>query len=115
MWGLAESFSYYCKMTRRLALGLADPVHTRQFGLWSIGFTCGTAAGLTLVVSTAVVGTSITAYPMVMAVIQIFLLAMAIVTWWAFFPPQFLQDRVRARAAEMPGTAAREFRKPDSL
>ncbi len=36
LWAFAESLAYWRMMRRRLALGLADPVVTNRFFLWSV-------------------------------------------------------------------------------
>jgi hypothetical protein len=96
LWGWAETSAYWGKLKRRLAVGLADRVTTQRFGIWSIGFACAFAANASLVGGTALVGGAITSAPGIMAVVQGFLLATTIVTWCAFYPPEFVRRRARA-------------------
>jgi len=97
-WGCAESLAYYGKMKRRLLLGLADPVTVHRFGMWGLGFSGALASSLILLLGTAALGGAITDAPAVMAAVQFFLLLTTGATWFAFYPPQFLQDRIRNRA-----------------
>jgi hypothetical protein len=97
-WGCAESLAYYGKMKRRLALGLADQITVYQFGMWGLGFSCALVASVALFAGTAALGGAITEAPFVMAVVQGFMLATAVVTWVAFYPPQFVRDYYRIRA-----------------
>ena len=97
-WGACESFSYYAKMRRRLALGLADPMTTARFKLWGTSFSFGWLAGATLVAVGVARSAPITEVPIALVIVQTCLLAMTVITWWAFYPPAFLRRWVDARA-----------------
>jgi hypothetical protein len=96
LWGALESFSYYAKMRRRCQLGLADPLMTQRFKLWGIAFSCGAVAGLLLVGAGMVTGGAVTELPLILALIQALMLGVTLMTWWAFYPPQWLRRRVMA-------------------
>lgn len=97
IWGSVESFTYYGKMRRRLALGLADPVTTEQFRIWGTSFALAAAAGLVLTIASTVLRGPITGTPSIMAIVQVCLLGTITLTWLAFFPPRILREWVRNR------------------
>jgi len=99
IWGCAESFGYHAKMKRRLVLGLADPLTVLQFQMWGIGFFFAVLASATLFAGTVTLGAAITTEPALMVAVQLFMLGTAVVTWAAFYPPEFLRARVRGRTA----------------
>jgi hypothetical protein len=97
IWGSAESFAYYGKMRRRLALGLADPMTAVQFGMWGTSFALAAAAGLVLTVASSVLRGPITGVPSIMAIVQVCLLGTITLTWLVFFPPRSLREWVHNR------------------
>jgi hypothetical protein len=97
VWGSVESFAYFGKMRRRLALGLADPVATGQFRMWGTSFALAALAGVILTIATAVIGGPITGTPSVMAAVQVCLLGTIALTWLAFYPPRLLREWLRNR------------------
>jgi len=97
VWGGLESYGYYRRMRRRLAIGLADPVIVDQFRLWSFTFLCmvGTIS-MNLVVALGM-GLRLVEVPAVFVAIQLILVAGVVGTWIAFFPPLAYRRRVEAR------------------
>lgn len=96
-WSAGESFAYHGRMRRRLALGLADPVVTDRFLLWSLGMTAAfTIAGI----DTALVlqGSSLIATRFGGLVIGCIGMISATTMWLAFFPPRAYLERVRRLA-----------------
>ena len=113
-WAFVESFRYYIMMRRRVALGLAEPVVTNRFLLWTLW-----TAGLTILplVVTAVravqlahFGASDPASGLVfseeaawsLAVVRSTVMGVGPVIiaalWLSFFPPRSYVGWVRARA-----------------
>ena len=99
VWGAAESFSYWGKLRKRLALGLADPVTTEQFRMWGVSFTFAAIAGFIVAGATVVLKAPITGFPPALVAVQICLVGMTGLTWLAFYPPQRFQAWMRARHA----------------
>ncbi len=97
VWGAAESFSYWDKLRKRLALGLADPVTTAQFRTWGTSFTFASAAGFIVAGATIVLKAPITGFPAALVAVQICLVGTTGLTWLAFSPPQRFQAWMRAR------------------
>lgn len=86
-WTGLESFTYYRRMRRRSALGLADPVVTNRFLLWGIGIG---AAGVGSVVSLAAqlaTGNAMAEMPGLMLSNCLHGLTAAVLMWIAFLPP----------------------------
>ena len=98
-WGAVESFAYWGKLRKRLALGIADPLTTEQFGIWGTSFALASAAGFIVAIATVVLHAPITGYPYILAVVQACLVGTTGLTWLAFYPPQRFQAWVRARHA----------------
>jgi hypothetical protein len=99
LWGAAESFLYFTKMRRRVALGLADPVIANRFLMWAIGAFAagwGTAVGT---VAQIVTGAEATQSSWVMASSSLHGLVAAIAIALAFIPPSFYLRYIRSRAA----------------
>lgn len=93
-WVSVEAWSYFGKMRRRRALGLADPLLTNRFALW--GATAG--AIVTLMVLSA--GKALGVLPIgddAMTVLQMTLTVAATAgNWLVFFPPGWYRRRVAA-------------------
>ncbi len=86
VWGTAEGFLYYAKLKRRLGLGLADPVITNRFLLWSVGNTG--ALAITVVAELLwVFGRSREWTEAFIAVYAALGLVTACANWIIFFPP----------------------------
>ena len=99
LWGSGEAFRYWLMMQRRLELGLADPVVTNRFLLWSLG--AGTAGLGSLIGMIAQLSTGLTMLelPWVMASSSAHGFVAAIALWLAFVPPAGYVRYLRARAA----------------
>jgi hypothetical protein len=97
-WGGIESYAYHLRMRRRLAIGLADPVLTDQFRLWSFTFLCMVATIVVSLIVTLGMGMRIVHVPALFVAIQLTLVAGVAGTWIAFFPPRFYRSRVESRS-----------------
>jgi hypothetical protein len=112
-WAFYESLRYWRSMCRREVLGLADPVLTNRFLLWSIW--TGAVTLLPMVpLAIRVLGIALLGnieygqdvqaewLPSVLMVVRVLFLAVApiaaIALSLSFFPPAVYLDRVRARA-----------------
>ncbi len=113
-WAFVESFRYWRSMRKRASLGLADPVITNRFLLWSIwtaGVSLMPAMALSLRLAAVVVLGDVdravqerSAYlPQVMSVVRATFLVItptcALALMLAFFPPKPYLDRLRASAS----------------
>jgi hypothetical protein len=96
VWAATESWLYWAKLRRRMALGMADPVVTDRIRLWGIGTT---AAWLINVVAQVLAwnGVDMAAVPWGGAVIGPVGLVAAGAMALAFFPPEGYRRRVAAR------------------
>lgn len=99
IWGAAESFAYWGKLRRRLALGLADPVTIAQFRMWGVSFTFAAAAGFIVGAASVATNAPITGFPLALVAVQTCLVGTTGLTWLAFYPPQPFQAWLRARHA----------------
>ncbi len=95
LWGALESFSYYRKMRRRLALGLADPLLVERFRIWGVGFSTSALATALMVGGTWWYDMTVTHVPWLLLVIQISMAMTTVATWIAFYPPAWLAARIR--------------------
>jgi hypothetical protein len=99
LWGSGEAFRYWLMMRRRLALGLADPVVTNRFLLWSIGAGAaglGSAIGMVVQVGT---GLTMLELPWLMMSSSVHGFVAAVALWLAFVPPAAYVRHVRARVS----------------
>jgi hypothetical protein len=97
-WLGLEAGRYYLRMKRRMRLGLADPVVTNRFLLWTSAAFFSFLM-LSTSIAPVVLGRS---HPVAIAALVVFSLsgaAAAASYWLAFFPPEAYRRRVRARAA----------------
>lgn len=100
LWGAAESFSYWGKLRKRLALGLIDPVTTAQFRLWGISFTFAVCASFIVGIASVVRNAPITDFPPALVAVQLCLVGTTGLTWLAFYPPRRFQRWLRSQHAE---------------
>jgi hypothetical protein len=102
-WTLCESGTYYLRMRRRQAHGLADPVLTNRLLLWSSYAGAMLASHLVLVVAQSLAG-AIGYYPALYDAIQAGLtLAACAALWLAFFAPEAYRNWL---SSEVRGTAS---------
>ena len=88
IWGAIECWSYFAKMRKRLALGLADRLVTSQFALWGTRFSLSAAAsGLYLFVP-LITGVWLLDSPLLAVSVQGLMLAVTFGAWMAFSPPK---------------------------
>jgi hypothetical protein len=100
-WGTIESNLYYRIALRRVALGLASPVTTNRFLLWSLwsGATCGILVVKSFVLATWGVSTDFTAFRIVLVMLQVTLgLACVTAMGLTFYPPTAYRRWIQARA-----------------
>jgi len=97
-WLGLEAGRYYLPMKRRMKLGLADPVVTNRFLLWTFAAFFGAMLMATAIPPVVLEHT----HPVSHAALVLFGLsgaAAATCYWLAFFPPEAYRQRLRARAA----------------
>ena len=114
-WAFSESLRYYRSMRRRQTLGLADPIVTNRFLLWSIWTGAVTllpffalalrTAGIIAVGNDAYAsGLNAQLIPTMLKAIRIVFVIIAPVAAislsLSFFPPAFYTDRIRVRHAQ---------------
>lgn len=114
-WAFYEAFRFWRAMRRREALGLADPIVTNRFGLWSIwtgAVTLMPMVPLTLrllgmlTVATGSISADERALWVAPAVVGLRVLFIvvtgvaAVALSLSFFPPSSYLDRVRRRSAD---------------
>ncbi|HYB13822.1 MAG TPA: hypothetical protein VEG67_10125 [Myxococcota bacterium] len=87
LWGSGESLHYYALMTRRLRLGLADPIVTNRFLLWGLGIGSAGAGSLISTIFTALTGAGMQGLNWLTLSNSLFGLAAAVLMWIAFLPP----------------------------
>jgi len=112
-WAFYESCRYWLSMRRRERLGLADPILTNRFLLWSIWtgavtllpmivLLIRTISIVTLGNDQFIEGPGAVLMPMVLRVIRVIFVIVAPIAAvslsLSFFPPKAYLDRVRARA-----------------
>ncbi len=85
-WGSVEGLLYYGKLRRRLSLGLADPVVTNRFVLWSVGELGALAITLTAT-SLWVTGGSSEYTESFIALYALLGFVTSCANWMVFFPP----------------------------
>ena len=101
-WLAAESFAYYARMRRRMALGLAEPLLANRFLLW--GLASVTAALSIWVVNVpALVGAGASAGGSALLVVCILItsalgIATVSIYWLTFFPPSWYRRRLASAA-----------------
>ena len=87
IWGASECSSYGGKMRKRLALRLADPLITAQFGLWGASFAMGAVASCLYLFVPLLIGVTLIDSPALVLAVQTFMVGMTLGTWVAFYPP----------------------------
>ena len=105
-WSFGEALRYWSMMQKRVGLGLADPIVSNRFGLWSIWM-----GGLTLMLGIVLVlrllglifglqpSMMSILLPQVLPLLRLLLASVALVTgtavWLTFFPPRFYARRLQ--------------------
>jgi len=112
-WAFYESCRYWLSMRRRETLGLADPILTNRFLLWSIwtgavtllpmiALALRTLSIVALGNEQFIEGPGAVLMPMVLGIVRVIFVFVAPIAAVAlslsFFPPTAYLDRVRARA-----------------
>ena len=101
VWAAAEASRYYAGMRRRSKLGLADPVVTDRFRLWTLSSCSISAAFLIFYVGRLWAENVATSVPVLVAT-SIAGLVAGVTVWLAFVPPaayvQWVRGRAKARA-----------------
>ena len=99
IWAAAEAGGYYGAMRRRLRLGLADPIVTDRFRLWTISSCAISAAFLVFYMGRLWAENVATSVP-VLSATSIAGLVAGVTVWLAFVPPAAYLQRVRTRAEQ---------------
>ncbi len=107
-WALFESLRYRSVMRRRMSIGLADPVVSNRFTLFSLwtgalGLLPTAAVVLRIHARMAGLGNAEAADSWIMTAMRVIMLGCgvtaAITIWLSFFPPEAYLSRLRAREA----------------
>ncbi|MCG8590452.1 MAG: hypothetical protein MJE66_14275 [Proteobacteria bacterium] len=99
-WGSVEALRYWLLMRRRLALGLADPIPTNRFLLWSVGAGAAGMGTLVGLVNRVVFGASVLeSDPLITLVVALLALSSAVAMGLAFVPPRAYLRWVEARGS----------------
>jgi hypothetical protein len=102
VWATAESGLYHARMRRRLALGLADPVVTDRFRLWTIA-SASVLAAFAVFSAARASGIDPTTSPVVLGATSAGGLVAGVTLWLAFMPPRAYLARItRGRRAVEP-------------
>lgn len=91
-WSAAESWHYYGRLRRRLAIGLAEPVVTDRFRLWAINTSAVTAAFAVFGIAVWM-QVPVSTSPNVLASSSIAGLVASVSMWLAFLPPDWYLRR----------------------
>ncbi|HVH06640.1 MAG TPA: hypothetical protein VNE71_11630 [Myxococcota bacterium] len=97
IWLATESLRYWSQMRRRSAIGLADPLVTDRFRLWATG----ALAGLVMLFCSVPPHLVAEDHPLLsasLAILGVSGLAATAGYWFAFFPPAWYRERVKAAA-----------------
>jgi hypothetical protein len=102
LWGAVEAFLYWRRMQRRREIGLADPVLTNRFLLWSVASIC-TAGAVWSVTFPALLGLpqerQLELLPVTLLVTALFGTGAVSAYWLAFFPPGWYAARLLGSSA----------------
>jgi hypothetical protein len=104
LWSMAESYAYWRRMRRRLAIGLADPLVCNRFLLWTLASVSSLGSiwcvNVPLLVRSFVAGTDLAGLTVVsLLVTALFGIATVSIYWLTFFPPVWYRDRILAATA----------------
>ena len=86
-WNACESWHYHGMLSRRLAIGLADPIVTDRFRLWAISAS-GVCAAFAVFGLAALRGVDVATSPEVLATSSLAGLVSGATLWLAFLPPR---------------------------
>lgn len=86
-WSAWESWAYYVRLRRRLALGLADPLVTDRFRLWAI-CASSVCAAFAIFGTALAVGADVSTSPWVLGPTSAVGGVSGVTLWLAFFPPR---------------------------
>jgi hypothetical protein len=103
LWSMSESYAYYRRMRRRLAIGLADPLVCNRFLLWTLASV--SSLGSIWIVNVPVLAQPFIAEAELQSLTVVSLLVTALfglgtvsMYWFTFFPPDWYRARVSAAA-----------------
>jgi hypothetical protein len=92
VWAAFESWSYFSRLRRRAAIGLADPVVADRFRLWAIN-TSSVSAAFGVFALAVLLQVPVATSPPVLAATSAAGLASGISMWLAFLPPRWYLRR----------------------
>jgi len=95
-WTGGEALRYHRQLTRRLRLGLADPLVAHRFGLWAFSGALAVTSTLSSLFYAYVLRLPMAATPVAFVAVQLGLFVAAICLWLAFYPPGFYRRRISA-------------------
>jgi hypothetical protein len=97
MWAAFEAFRYHALMSKRRALGLADPVVVNRFLLWGVASLFSVAAIWTISLP-AILGLPLVEQqrlaPVSMSVTAVWGIGAISSYWLTFFPPAWYRSRL---------------------
>jgi hypothetical protein len=96
-WAALEAGRYYAAMRKRLRLGLADPVLTDRFKLWTLS-SCAVCAAFMIFYMGRLFAENVASSVPVLVATSVAGLIAGITVWLAFVPPDAYLRRVRGRA-----------------
>ena len=97
-WTAAESLAYHRKLSRRLALGLAEPEVANRFWLWGVG-ALGVAGVSAVMLVPMSRGIPPLQDPTILVLMSVGSVLSSFCWFFAFFPPRAYLERVREQSA----------------
>jgi hypothetical protein len=104
LWSMAESYLYWRRMRRRLAIGLADPLVCNRFLLWTLASVSALGSiwivNVPTLVRSFVHAADLSGLTVVsLLVTAVFGIGTVSLYWLTFFPPAWYRNRILATTA----------------
>jgi hypothetical protein len=104
VWSMVESYAYWRRMKRRLAIGLADPLVCNRFLLWTLASVSSLGSiwmvNVPLLVRSFAAEADLAGLTVVsLLVTAVFGIATVSMYWLTFFPPAWYRDRIVSATA----------------